>query len=71
MASQAELVLAYRTLYPKSHISSIFRLAKNTSATKQLECVICGATGPSWCSRYPKTVTADKWEDKHLDKHVR
>ena len=70
MVTEAMLVSAYRLLNPRSRIVSIFKLHKNTSASKQKICVVCGAVGPSWCASYPQTVTAYKWETSHRDEHV-
>ena len=30
-----------------------------------MKCVFCGELGPSWCSRYPKTLRAREWENIH------
>ena len=65
------LVKAYRTLHPKSRVVNIFKLYKNTSATKQMICIICDYVGPSWCSRYPKTNKSILWEHNHTFKHIR
>ena len=62
-------VLAYRHRNPRSRIVDIFRYCKNTSASKQMECVLCKAKGPSWATTYPKTVRADAWEEEHQKIH--
>jgi hypothetical protein len=71
MVTESMLVAAYRLLNPRSRIVSIFKLHKNTSSTKQKICVVCGAVGPTWCARYPQTVTAYRWEHNHRSNHVK
>jgi len=41
------------------------RYAKNTSSVRQMQCLVCGERGPSWCASYPRTVRATTWCEMH------
>ena len=60
----------HRTRNPRSRAVGLLRYARNTTATKQLECVLCGERGPSWCSRYPETKRAKDWACEHEACHI-
>lgn len=66
---EARLVAEYRKANPQSRVVSILRYAKNTSATKQMECILCGEEGPTWGSKWPQTKKAAEWETEHKKKH--
>ena len=65
-----QLVHDYRTENPKSRAQGILKLVKNTSATKQRGCVLCGATGPTWSGQYPETKRAREWAAEHVERHL-
>ena len=65
-----QLVHDYRTENPKSRAQGILKLVKNTSATKQRGCVLCGATGPTWSGQYPETKRAREWAAEHVKQHL-
>ena len=67
---EEQLVHDYRTENPKSRAQGILRLVKNTSATKQRGCVLCGATGPTWSGQYPETKRAREWAAEHVGRHL-
>lgn len=67
--NEAKLVAEYRKKNPRSRVVSILRYCKNTSATKQKECILCDEEGPTWASRWRKTKTAEQWEAEHKAKH--
>ena len=67
--SQAELTSAYRSAHPRSRVHGILKLVKNTSATKQMGCVLCNATGPTWSPKWRKTKAAESWEKEHRRQH--
>jgi hypothetical protein len=69
--SQAQqLVYDHRVSNPRSRAVSILRFVKNTSATKQRGCVLCGETGPSWAGNYPETKRAREWANAHIASHL-
>ncbi len=70
MASEAELVKQYRAENPKSRANRIIVLAKNTSATKQQKCVLCGWHGPTWAGSYPQTKRAYVAAEVHRAMHL-
>ncbi len=65
-----QLVYDYRVSNPRSRAVSILRFVKNTSATKQRGCILCGATGPSWAGDYPETKRAREWANAHIASHL-
>jgi len=67
--SEKELVSAYRSQHPRSRVVSILRYAKNTGVSKQQECILCGARGPSWSAKWKKTKAAEKWARDHVALH--
>jgi hypothetical protein len=66
---EQQYVKLYRKAYPKSRIISILRYCKNTSSSKQEECVLCGEVGPSWAAAWPKTKAAMRWARGHKASH--
>ena len=67
---EEQLVHDYRTENPKSRAQGILKLVKNTSATKQRGCILCGATGPTWSGQYPETKRAREWAAEHVKQHL-
>ena len=70
LGHEEQLVHDYRTENPKSRAQGILKLVKNTSATKQRGCVLCGATGPTWSGQYPETKRAKEWAAEHVERHL-
>lgn len=66
----ARLLAVYRAANPRSRAVSLVKLVRNTSATKQYGCVLCGAEGPSFCARYPETKRSIDWCLAHAAEHV-
>lgn len=59
------LLAAYRAEFPQTRIQGPIRLAKNTSATKQQECVLCGEQGPTCSAKWKPTVKYYAWAESH------
>ena len=68
--AEARLVAAYRAIHPKSRVTSILRLEKNTGSSKAYGCVLCGETGPSFSAKYSETKKSRTWCAEHTAGHV-
>jgi hypothetical protein len=70
LAAERRLVAAYRAADPSSRIVSIVKYATNTGSRKSECCVLCGAEGPTWSAKYPKTKCALAWARDHVALHA-
>jgi hypothetical protein len=69
--SEPEMVQSYRALHPKSRVTSMFKYYLNgNQGPRQMQCIVCSQTGPSWCGKWPKTKTANDWQDDHYQSHL-
>ena len=68
-ATETKLVEAHRQANPRSRAISILRYVRNGSKTRQMGCVLCGESGPTWCGNWPKTREAINWEREHKTAH--
>jgi len=60
-----------RVAEPNARFTSLFRYAVNTSRRRMMECVLCGAEGPTWSGEWPKTKRANDWEVEHREAHLK
>ena len=58
-----------RLANPLSRAVALFKFHRNGGSTKSMACVACGAEGPTWCAKYPKTLRAERWEAEHRAGH--
>lgn len=65
-----DLLAAHRANNPHSRAIRLVRYCKNTSATKQEQCVLCGERGPTWAAKWPQTKRAVVWAAGHIKTHL-
>lgn len=63
------LTIRKRADNPRSRHVDLFKLYHNTSVRRSMTCVLCGARGPTWASKWKKTAAAMNWEAEHADMH--
>lgn len=67
--TEQEFIAQYRRANPRSRATGVLVFCKNTSATKQRECLLCGWKGPTWAASYPQTKRAREAEAEHVASH--
>jgi hypothetical protein len=69
MTSIELAVQQYRLDNPMSRVTGPIKFVRNGGSVRQRGCILCGEVGPTWCGKWPKTMAAIVWEQKHVASH--